>query len=114
MPRTWRLSRHAEASLVEIARWTQDNFGSRQAGAYEEEVIERCAAIAAGTCFSQSCRLVLDEELPEDLRFTRCGQHLVVFIAEPDSVMIVDILHSRSDFLGKLRWLAGRVKKTGQ
>ena len=97
MSRPWRLTRQAEASLVDIARWTLETFGPRQAAAYEEDLIRRCADIAEGTAISQECRQLIDSALPEDLRFARSGQHFVVFVDRRDRVIIVDFLHSRSD-----------------
>ena len=102
MTRPWRLTRQAEASLVEIARWTLETFGPRQAAAYEDDLIARCAEIAAGTAVSQDCRRLIAPDLPEDLRFTRCGQHFVVFIEDPAQVVIVDFLHGRADLPARL------------
>ena len=102
MPKPWRLTRQAERSLVDIARWTIETFGQRQATAYEEDLITRCRAIADGAAPSQSCRRLIDPDLPEDLRFTRCGQHFIVFADNPDAVIIIDFLHARSDLPGKL------------
>ena len=101
----WRLTRQAEASLVEIARWTHDTFGQHQARAYEDDLVARCRAIAAGGAPSQSCRRVIDPDLPEQLRFTRAGQHLVVFVEDQDQVIVVDFLHGRSDLPRRLRVL---------
>ena len=70
MPVPWRLTRQAEASLVEIARWTLDTLGPRQAEAYEDDLIARCREIADGTVQSQDCRRLIASDLPEDLRFT--------------------------------------------
>jgi toxin ParE1/3/4 len=102
MPKPWRLTRQAEASLIHIARWTIETFGPRQAEAYEADLIERCRAIADGTAQSQSCRRSIDPDLPEDLRFTRIGQHFVVFVESADAVVIVDFLHGRSDLPARL------------
>lgn len=102
MPRPWRLTRQAEASLVEIARWTLETFGPRQAEAYEDDLIARCNEIAKGTAQSQDCRRLISADLPEDLRFTRSGQHFIVFIEDATQVIIVDFLHSRADLPGKL------------
>lgn len=102
MPRPWRLTRQAEASLVEIARWTLGTFGPRQAEAYEDDLMARCSEIAEGTAQSQGCRRLIAPDLPEDLRFTRSGQHFVVFIEDATQVIIVDFLHSRTDLPGKL------------
>lgn len=102
MPKPWRLTRQAERSLVEIANWTYQTFGPRQATAYEDDLIAACRDIAAGTALSQDCRRLIDPDLPEDLRFTRSGEHFIVFVEDPAQVIIVDFLHSRSDLPRRL------------
>ena len=108
MSRPWRLTRQAETSLLEIALWTIETFGPKQAAAYEDDLIARCREIASGTAITQGCRQLIDPDLPEDLRFTRSGQHFIVFIEAAAQVIIVDFLHSRSDLPGKLAALSGR------
>ena len=88
--------------LIEIAHWTLETFGPRQAAAYEDDLIARCIEIAAGTAVSQDCRRLIAADLPEELRFTRSGQHFIVFIEDAAQVIIVDFLHSRADLPGKL------------
>ena len=105
MPKPWRLTRQAEASLTHIAQWTIKSFGPRQAEAYEDDLIERCRAIADGRAQSQSCRII-DPDLPDDLRFTRIGQHFIVFVESAEAVVIVDFLHSRSDLPARLARLS--------
>lgn len=95
MSRSFRLTRRAEDSLIDIARWTIDNFGLRQAEAYESELLARCAAIVEGAAHSRSCAILVDGA--EDLKFTRAGEHFLVFLDRPDAVIIVDVLHARSD-----------------
>ena len=95
MSRTFRLTRRAEASLVEIAKWTIATFGPGQADAYEAELLDRCHAILNGQAHSQSCAVLVDDAAY--LRFTRAGEHFLVFLDQLDEVIIVDILHSRSD-----------------
>lgn len=102
MSRPWRLTRQAEESLTEIARWTLETFGPRQAETYEEDLIARCIEIASGTAISQSCRQLIEPALPEDLRFARSGQHFVVFVEHADSIVVVDFLHTRSDIPRRL------------
>jgi toxin ParE1/3/4 len=106
MPKPWRLTRQAEASLLDIALWTIETFGPRQAQAYEEDLIARCSGIASGQVASQSCRAIIDPDLKEDLRFTRYGQHFIVFVEDDASAIIVDFLHSRSDLPVKLASIA--------
>lgn len=104
----WRLTLQAEASLTDIARWTFDTLGPRQAEAYEEDLIARCGQIADGTAPWQSCRWVIDPALPEELSFTRAGQHLVVFVELPETIALVDFLHGRSDRPTRLARLVER------
>lgn len=73
MPKPWRLTRGAEASLVEIAIWTTATFGPRQAAAYEEDLVAACNSIGADAVISQDCRRLVDDNLAEDLRFVRVG-----------------------------------------
>lgn len=108
MQKRWRLTRHAEAALTDIAAWTIDTFGPLQALAYEEDLIARCRAIAEGAVHSRSCRDLVDDTLPGDLRFTRVGQHFMVFLEAPEEITILDFLHARSDLPAKLAWLAER------
>lgn len=111
MSRPWRLTRQAETSLVEIALWTVEAFGPRQAAAYEDDLIARCNEIAARTALTQDCRKLIDPDLREDLRFSRSGQHFIVFIEDAAQVIIVDFLHSRSDLPGKIAALSSATIK---
>ncbi len=108
MQKRWRLTRHAEAALTDIADWTIDAFGPLQAHAYEEDLIARCRAIAEGAVHSRSCRDFVDGTLPGDLRFTRVGQHFIVYLETAEEIAILDVLHARSDLPAKLAWLAER------
>ena len=95
MSRSFRLTRRAEDSLVEIARWTIETSGPRQADIYEAELLSRCEAIVKGRAHSRSCSILVNDAA--DLRYLRAGEHFLVFLDRPDEVIIVDILHSRSD-----------------
>ncbi len=95
MSRSFRLTRRAEASLTDIATWTIENFGLRQAEIYQEELLNRCAGILSGQAYSRSCGVLVEDA--DDLRFVRAGEHYLVFLDQPEEVVIVDILHTRSD-----------------
>ena len=106
MSRPWRLTRQAEASLTEIARWTLEKFGPRHASAYELDLVERCTGIASGTVVSRSCRQLVDPNLPEDLRFCRCGGHFIIFVESADAVIVLDFVHARADLPRRLAGLS--------
>src|SRR6056297_3054895 len=108
MNRSLRLTRRAEASLVEIAKWTIEQFGLKQADLYEAELLIRCQAILNGQAHSRSCAVLVDDAA--DLRFARAGEHFLVFLDQPDEVIVVDILHSRSDLPRHVAALAARRK----
>ena len=69
MAKPWVLTRQAEAALKDIAVWTVETFGKRQADAYAEDLIEKCQTLADGTAPSKDCRRMVDQALPEDLRY---------------------------------------------
>ncbi|MFN3662239.1 type II toxin-antitoxin system RelE/ParE family toxin [Yoonia sp.] len=95
MSRSFRLTRRAEASLTEIARWTIENFGLRQAERYEAGLLDRCEAILSRQAQSWSCAVLMNDA--DDLRFIRAGEHFLIFLDQPNEVVIVDILHARTD-----------------
>jgi plasmid stabilization system protein ParE len=103
MNRSFRLTRRAEESLVEIARWTIETFGPRQAEIYEAELLARCEAIVTGKAHSRSCSILVDGA--EDLRYVRAGEHFLVFMERPEEVIVVDVFHSRSDLPGHVEGL---------
>ena len=94
--------------MVEIADWTKDHFGDHQADAYLEVLIAQCKAVAGGTAQVQSCGLLIGADLQDDLRFTRAGQHYVVFVETAAWVSIVDFVHQREDLAGKVQGLESR------
>jgi len=108
MSRDWRLTPVAEQSLREIARWTIETFGQNQATAYMNDLIARCSELANGQAFEQRCNQLVDAAMPEDMCFSRCGQHFIVFIRDNDLVTIIEILHARSNLPARLNNLAGK------
>lgn len=96
---------------MDIARWTIDRFGPHQAEIYEQELIARCHAIAEGGVASRSCAVLVDEAA--DLRYARAGEHFLVYLDQPDTVIIVDVLHSRCDLPRYVAALATLKDVTG-
>lgn len=95
----------AEASLAEIAQWTTETFGPRQADIYQREVFDRCAALAKGEVPSRSCRSAIHPDLAEDLRFAPAGGHVMAFVETATEVIVMDFFHQREDFPGKVAGL---------
>ena len=99
--KAWQLSAQAFASLEDIGEWSKDHFGDRQADAYLDLLIAQCDAVAEGLAHHQSRRDIFAADLREDLRFTRIGQHYVVFVETDLEVLVVDFVHQRMD-LGRV------------
>lgn len=93
----WVLTPQAESSLIDIAAWTVQTFGARQAEIYRDNLIECCEKITKDRIVSQSCSILADLQPNEDLRFTQSGKHYVVYIEKNDLVVVVDFLHSGAD-----------------
>ena len=101
-PKTWFLSEQAEVSFASIGEWTAEHFGDRQSQSYRDLLIARCAAVANGLAHSQHCREVFAQDMPEDLKLTRAGQHYVVFVETEREIAVVDFVHQRMDLAGKV------------
>lgn len=96
MTRKIRLTRFAEASLFEIAAWTVENFGPRQAERYRETLLGRISELASGTLSGRSCRHLVPD-LQTDLMFLRAGNHLVIYRSDQTVIDILDFLHAHSN-----------------
>jgi len=95
-----RFTRQAEDSLSQIADWTVETFGQRQAEIYEQELLDRCDAIANGTAHSRDCSILAPEG--QGMFYTSAGEHFLVHIETTDAIIIIDVLHSRSDLPEKI------------
>ncbi len=102
MSKSWRLTPIAEDALFEIALWTIETFGSDQANLYEQQIIDKCEAIAAGSTHVQDCSYLLGVDQDIGLSFTRCGGHFIVFTELNNEIVILDFAHSKSDFAAHL------------
>jgi len=97
MNKSWRVTHQAEQSLIDIALWTVETFGPRQADAYEQDIITKLDDIASGVAHTQSCSVLIDSELTDDIQFTRVGGHYLIFTEQSDSFVLLDLLHQSVD-----------------
>lgn len=88
-----RISRAADDDLVEIARYTTEQFGAEQARKYRDQ-FKRCfASLLDNPMLGRSA-----DELAPGLRRIRQQAHVVYYIADEEQVLVVRILHHRMDF----------------
>lgn len=88
----YRLSRLAVADLEEIAEYTIDRFGIEQARRYRDGL---------KTCFVQLANNLTigrkAEQLKPGLRRFEHQSHVVFYISERESILIVRVLHTSMD-----------------
>ncbi|MEM8654398.1 MAG: type II toxin-antitoxin system RelE/ParE family toxin [Pseudomonadota bacterium] len=101
-----RFSAQAEIALLEIAAWTTEKFGPRQADTYRRELIARTDAIAQGTAHRRSCAALAPAG--RGLFYVAAGEHFLLYEESAVSIVIVDIVHSRSDLPAHLSQLGER------
>ena len=96
--KSWRLvlSAAAEADLANIAAWTAETFGVRQADVYVDALLDCVEELAANPFIERS--RPRDEIAPglRSLHMTkprRRGRHFILYRAEDDVLTIVRILH---------------------
>ena len=110
MSKTWRLTLQAEKSLVEIAQWTFQTFGPRQADAYEQDILDRLDAIANGVAHTRSCQSLLDEKTERDVRYTHVGSHYLIYAEYDENFVLLDVLHQRVDLPRRLAHITSKAQ----
>jgi toxin ParE1/3/4 len=101
--RPWELSPAAQQSLSEIAAWTLDRFGPRQAEAYLAGLTAAFDRLAAGTLRGRSCRREWGRPVPEAWRLVPVKSHVVIYADLPERVLILDVPHGAMDLPGRMR-----------
>jgi len=103
----WRLTPRAEDSLIDIFIWTIENFGERQAMAYQDGLIERINQIAKGKPpHPRSCKaLMAGRSGAEGLSYDREGGHYIILRETEERLEVLEFLHQRSDLPAHLERL---------
>ena len=103
MSGTWRvrLTDQAERDLIDIARWTAENFGARQAEHYVETISLAIEALADGP---ETLGTRARDELAPGVRTLHAARHghkarhFVVFRVADDHVLeVLRLLHDSMD-----------------
>ncbi|MCE8000873.1 MAG: type II toxin-antitoxin system RelE/ParE family toxin [Rhodobiaceae bacterium] len=78
-----------------MAESTVESFGPRQADLCEQELLDRCAAIANGTAQSRDCSVLAPQG--QGMSYACAGEPFLIHIETAETFIIIDVLHSRSD-----------------
>ena len=106
----WRLTRHAEQRLTEIAEWTAKRFGAEQALAYQDALIERIKALASGDPpTARACEVLIQgQPAARGLLYYYEGSHYIILRESDEKLDVLDFLHERSDLPKHIASLEGR------
>ena len=88
----YRLSRLAAADLEEIAEYTIGRFGTEQARQYRDDLKTCFVQLADNPALGRRA-----EQLISGLRRFEHQSHVVFYISESESLLIVRVLHSSMD-----------------
>ncbi len=102
MTRPVRLEPQANARLDEILDWTFERFGPRQADRYRAKLADAFDRLGEGTLRGRSARAEWGDGVREGLLFVRVERHVVLFVEEPEEVVVVDVLHGAMDLPGRV------------
>jgi plasmid stabilization system protein ParE len=107
--KTVRLTRQAEARLVDIVDWTMSNFSGEQADRYEQQLIGRLDALARGESpKGRSCALLAPGVVArDDLLYIKEGGHYIIYRESDDLIAVIDFMHGARDLAAILRELQG-------
>ena len=97
MPREFRLTGRALASLVDIAEWTQRRFGHRQAEQYRDRLIGRLDAAAEGRASLRPLSRITHRDEPDGLSVLSEGRHHIILFEDRGTLVVLDIVHQSRD-----------------
>ena len=89
---TYRLTPAAQRDLSSIWDYTQERWDVHQAETYVDEIRVAVERIADDPRRGRAC-----DEIREGYRRYSIGSHLLFYIARPDGVDVIRILHQRMD-----------------
>ena len=86
----FRLSRLAEADLLNIGVYTLRTWGGAQASRYLDELEACCQQLADNPASGRSC-----DDIRPGLYRREQGKHVIFFRREPKGILVCRILHER-------------------
>ena len=87
---TFRLTRAAEADLLEIAEYTLRTWGEAQCSTYLARLEDYCQRLADHTILGRPCN-----NIRPGLRRGEQGKHIVFYRRDGEGILVLRILHER-------------------
>ena len=89
----YRLTRRAEADLIDIYVHGARSFGEHQAERYHADLADAFDFVASNPLAARE-----RTEFAPPVRMHFCGAHVIVYLARETDVLIVRVLHGRQDW----------------
>ncbi|WP_154222320.1 type II toxin-antitoxin system RelE/ParE family toxin [Marinicella rhabdoformis] len=91
------LTKDAENDLVEIARYTLQNWGKAALLRYQKELTSSFHAIANGPALNR-------QPLPQlsDVHVTKSQKHFIFYILQNEVPVIIAVIHEQRDLVSQL------------
>lgn len=87
------ISRQADNDLVSISQFTTAEFGESQARKYRDQLRACFASLLDNPHLGRSA-----QEVAPQLRRIRQQAHVIFYVATPEDILIVRVLHHSMDF----------------
>ncbi len=88
----YRLSEEAQNDLKEISRYTQENWGNKQAKYYLVELAAGFENLARSPKLGKAC-----EEIEKGLRSFQVARHIIFYRTGTECIEIARVLHASMD-----------------
>lgn len=86
----FRLTRRAEADLLDIADYTHQTWGEAQCARYLDQLEACCKRLAEQPLLGRPC-----DHIRPGLRRREQGKHIVFYRRDGDDILVLRILHQR-------------------
>jgi toxin ParE1/3/4 len=86
----FRLTRRAEADLLEIADYTHRTWGEAQCARYLDQIEDCCRRLGEHSILGRAC-----DRIRPGLRRREQGKHVVFYRRDGDGILVLRILHER-------------------
>ncbi len=97
-----RLTALAHIDLTDIEKRSREAWGEAQAAAYRQAIGQRLHRISSRPAVGVNCGHVL-----AGLRRMSTGSHIIFYVEHEDFVLVVRVLHQRTDYRAHLQGLPG-------
>ena len=105
--KSWQLTIQAEQSLLNIARWTFENFGEIQANKYRDILIACINKLASDLPpHGKPCsNLLLENTKTNNIFYYHIEKHYIIYRESKNNIDVLEFFHEKYDLPNHLKKL---------